>query len=90
MQELYATDKQTKKSDNSKKNTRYDGAFRVLLKPLITEKATELSSYNQYAFVVAEKANKIEVAKAIQAVYGVKVLSVNIINSINIYTTRNS
>ncbi|MDD3285738.1 MAG: 50S ribosomal protein L23 [Patescibacteria group bacterium] len=82
MQELYAADTQEKKSGRAKKSatTRYDGAFRVLVKPLITEKATELSAHNQYAFVISRAANKIEVAKAIQAVYGVKALSVNIIS----------
>lgn len=82
MQELYAADNQEKKSGRAKKtsSTRYDGAFRVLVKPLITEKATELSTHNQYAFIVSLNANKIEVAKSIQAVYGVKPLSVNIIS----------
>jgi len=82
MQALYAADNQDKKFGRAKKAsvaTRYDGAFRVLVKPLITEKATELSAHNQYAFVISQAANKIEVAKAIQAVYGVKALSVNII-----------
>jgi len=83
MQELYAADNAEKKSSRTKKTaatTRYDGAFRVLVKPLITEKATELGTQNKYAFVITSAANKIEVAKAVQAVYGVKPINVNVIS----------
>ncbi len=52
----------------------------VLLKPVITEKATNLVSANKYAFVVSKEANKISVAKAVRALYGVKPLGVNILN----------
>ena len=55
-------------------------AYRILVKPLITEKATNLASENKYVFVVSGRANKIEVAKAIKAVYGVKPLKINIVN----------
>lgn len=82
MKDLYA-EEGVKKSTKSKKlasNSRYDGAFRVLVKPLVTEKATDLSTHNQYVFVVSDKANKIEVAKAINIVYGIKPVSVNIIS----------
>lgn len=82
MQELYAAENTEKKGARTKKGvaaSRFDGSFRVLVKPLITEKATELGTQNKYAFVVTGAANKIEVAKAIQAVYGVKALNVNII-----------
>ena len=50
----------------------------VLIKPLITEKADQLSEkYNQYCFVVHKKANKIEIKKAIEEMYNVAVESVN-------------
>jgi large subunit ribosomal protein L23 len=52
----------------------------ILVKPLITEKAANLNALNKYAFVVSVQANKITVAKAIQAIYGVKPLKVNLIN----------
>jgi large subunit ribosomal protein L23 len=55
-------------------------SYRLLVKPLITEKATNLSAENKYVFVVSIKANKIEIAKAIEATYGVKPLAINIIN----------
>ncbi len=56
-------------------------AFRNLKAPLITEKATILSTAkNQYVFKVAPQAGKIEIKKAIQDLYGAKVRRVNIIN----------
>ncbi|OGF21044.1 50S ribosomal protein L23 [Candidatus Falkowbacteria bacterium RIFOXYB2_FULL_38_15] len=45
---------------------------------MITEKASFLGKYGQYVFEVKNTANKIEIAKAIEKVYGVKPLKVNI------------
>ena len=55
-------------------------AQQVLAKPIITEKATNLVTANKYAFVVSGSSNKISIAKAVQAIYGVKPTAVNIIN----------
>lgn len=55
-------------------------AWRVLIKPLYTEKVTGLSVFNQYAFMVAPETNKIEVRKAIKKVYGIDPIKVNIAN----------
>jgi large subunit ribosomal protein L23 len=54
-------------------------AYRILVKPLVTEKASILASENKYIFEVSEQANKIEIAKAISHVYGIKPLRVAII-----------
>lgn len=51
--------------------------FELLRSPVITEKATLLSEYNQVTFRVPMDANKIEVRKAVETVFGVKVTSVN-------------
>lgn len=56
------------------------GAYRVLKSPHLTEKATNLASQNKYIFKVMPKANKVEIKKAIQDLYGVKVRDVNLIN----------
>jgi len=78
MKDLYSsTDGHVK----GKKTGKYSAASHLLVKPLVTEKATNLSAENKYIFVVENKANKIEVAKAIESVYGVKPISVNIIRS---------
>ena len=48
--------------------------MRILLKPVITEKATRESELkNRYTFLVDPKANKVEIKKAVEATYGVNV-----------------
>lgn len=48
--------------------------MRILLKPVITEKATRESELrNRYTFLVDPKANKVEIKKAVEATYSVKV-----------------
>lgn len=50
----------------------------VLIKPLITEKMTDLSEKRgQYGFIVDRKANKVEIRKAVEQQYNVTVTSVN-------------
>lgn len=51
----------------------------ILVKPLVTEKAAHLNELNKYAFIVKIAANKILVAKEVEALYGVKVVAVNLI-----------
>ena len=53
----------------------------ILIKPIITEKATTDSEvYNRYGFVVDRTANKVEIKKAVEAAYGVSVTKVRTIN----------
>lgn len=50
----------------------------VLIKPILTEKAnSQQEKLRRYAFKVARKANKLEIKKAIEEFYGVKVTDVN-------------
>lgn len=50
----------------------------ILIKPIITEKAENLSEkLGQYSFVVDSNANKIEIRNAIESMYSVSVASVN-------------
>lgn len=50
----------------------------VLVKPIITEKWTKISEKQpRYGFVVTPEANKIEIKKAVEGMYGVTVESVN-------------
>lgn len=73
--------KEVKKTSKSKDSKKIKGsAYRVLVKPLITEKVTELGEFNKYGFEVSVNTNKTEVAKAIKEVYGVTPISVNIMN----------
>lgn len=56
-------------------------AEKILKKPLISEKATVLSSeYNQYVFKVYSDANRTVVAQAVEKSWSVEVKKVNIIN----------
>lgn len=89
MEDLYA-EKTTKKSSTSAKSSKKNtgNAYRVLVKPVVTEKATTLVSEDKYAFIVAKKTNKIEIAKAVNNVYGVDVESVNVINMIGKKVSR--
>ena len=53
----------------------------ILIKPIITEKATADSELNnRYSFEVSTKANKIEIKEAVEAAYGVSVEKVRTIN----------
>ena len=49
----------------------------VLMRPLITEKATRLHGENKYAFEVQKHANKAQVREAIEKGFDVKVTAVN-------------
>ena len=55
-------------------------AYEIIRNIRVTEKSAVLKEANQYAFKVAPKATKLEVADAIEEIYGVKVKSVNIIH----------
>jgi len=52
----------------------------ILIRPLLTEKMTDLTEReNKYGFVVDIKANKIDIARAIEQKFEVNVISVNTI-----------
>ncbi len=50
----------------------------ILLKPIVTEKMTTIGEeMNRYGFMVHKDANKIQIKKAVEKMYGVSVESVN-------------
>ncbi|MCX7796693.1 MAG: 50S ribosomal protein L23 [bacterium] len=51
----------------------------IVLRPIISEKSSMLRELGKYEFVVSPFANKIEIKKAIEEVFGVEVKNVNII-----------
>lgn len=55
-------------------------AYDIIIRPLITEQSMEQNDINKYAFEVARDANKIEIKKAIEEIFGVKVLKVTTLN----------
>jgi large subunit ribosomal protein L23 len=50
----------------------------ILRHGIVTEKSVKLIEQNQYTFKVALRANKIEVRRAVETIFNVKVVSVNI------------
>ena len=52
----------------------------VIVKPLVTEKSTMLMEEKKYSFQVNKKANKVEIKKAVEELFGVKVRAVNTLN----------
>ncbi len=67
---------------NNKKSNLVDlnKSYKIILKPLVTEKATKLSEFNKVVFAVSLNSNKIEIKHAIEKLFSVKVKSVNIVN----------
>lgn len=52
----------------------------VILRPVVSEKSYNLLDEGKYTFIVAPDANKTEIKIAIQAIFNVKVTSVNTLN----------
>ena len=52
----------------------------IIIKPIITEQSMMGVAFKKYTFKVASDANKIEIAKAVEELFGVKVAKVNTIN----------
>jgi large subunit ribosomal protein L23 len=63
----------------------------ILVKPIITEKMTSLAEkLNRYGFVVEKSANKLQIKKAVEELYAVKVDSVNTQQYVGKVKTRNT
>jgi len=63
-----------------KKVIKTTDAWKALVAPHVTEKATELTASNKYVFKVFKRTNKVEIKRAIEGLYGVDVKDVHIIN----------
>ncbi len=55
-------------------------AHQIILRPLITEKNTNLMAYNKYSFEVDRNANKIQIKRAIEEIFKVSVTKVHTMN----------
>lgn len=54
----------------------------IILRPIITEKTMKLmAEQNKVTFQVVKSANKVEIAKAVEALFNVKVTNVNTVNT---------
>ena len=52
----------------------------IIIRPIITEHSYDMMEENKYTFEVAKDANKVEIAKAIEEIFNVKVVKVNTLN----------
>ena len=52
----------------------------IIIRPLVTEKTTDLMAEKKYTFVVARDANKIEIKNALEEIFDVKIEAVNTAN----------
>ena len=52
----------------------------IIVRPLITEKNTDLMEQDQYTFEVATVANKIQIREAVEKLFNVRVKAVNTMN----------
>ena len=52
----------------------------IVLRPVITEESMQGIALNKYTFQVAKDANKVEIAQAVEKLFGVEVEKVNTIN----------
>jgi large subunit ribosomal protein L23 len=54
--------------------------YQIIIRPLITEKNTNLMVFNKYSFEVAREANKNQIRHAVERIFDVTVLKVHTIN----------
>ncbi len=53
----------------------------TIIKPIVTEKVTKQGeTSNRFGFVVDKRANKIQIKQAVEATYGITVVSINTMN----------
>jgi large subunit ribosomal protein L23 len=63
----------------------------ILVKPIVTEKMTSQGDkFNRYGFIVEKNANKLQIRKAVEELYGVTVDSVNTMRYGGKIKTRNT
>jgi large subunit ribosomal protein L23 len=55
-------------------------AHQIILRPLITEKNTNLMAYNKYSFEVDRDANKAQIKRAVEEIFKVSVTKVHTMN----------
>jgi large subunit ribosomal protein L23 len=54
--------------------------YQIIIRPLVTEKNTNLMSLNKYSFEVDRKANKLQIKQAIETIFNVGVTKVHTMN----------
>jgi len=73
-------EKQAPVKEEHKQKRSLASVYGIVSQPHISEKSTDLGQLNKYTFEVSTNANKHQIKQAIQTIYHVDVLSVNVIN----------
>lgn len=74
------TSKKVNKANRVEKVGATSIAYKVLIEPIITEAASLAIEINKYTFKVASEATKVQIKKAVEDLYKVKVIGVNTSN----------
>jgi len=64
-------------------------ATQIVLRPVISEKSMDQSNSSKYTFAVADDANKMQIKAAVEELFKVTVLSVNVMNTKRKEKSRN-
>ena len=64
-------------------------ATQIILRPVISEKSMDQSTVNKYTFAVADEANKMQIKAAVEELFKVTVLSVNVLTTKRKEKSRN-
>lgn len=72
--------KEEKKEKKVQEQGNSDFAYRFLIEPWITEKSHQEMEKNKYIFRASKDSNKQSIKKAVEDLYKVKVISVNVVN----------
>ncbi len=80
-EEKAEVENRTNEKDFKKTRLSKDKVGKIIIEPFFTEKASNLMQLNKYVFKVSKKANKNEVRKAVEGLYDVNVVRVNIVKN---------
>ena len=64
-------------------------ATQIIIRPVISEKSMDQSTVNKYTFAVADEANKMQIKAAVEELFKVTVLNVNVLTSKRKEKSRN-
>jgi len=64
-------------------------ATQIILRPVISEKSMDQSNANKYTFAVANEANKMQIKAAVEELFKVTVLNVNVMTAKGKEKSRN-
>ena len=64
-------------------------ATQIILRPVISEKSMDQSTVNKYTFAVADEANKLQIKAAVEELFKVTVLDVNVLTAKRKEKSRN-